>query len=454
MIPVRQILFFTGIVFSTCKPTTAQSVLPDSLFNKIFREAKGGWIAGDATYSIALPDGRTLFLMGDSFIGEVINEKEIAPGAKMIRNCALLFDKDTLTSIYNGTFENPSDFIQTSLPDSTWYWPEHGTVENDTLKIFLAKYTTNPQGTPGWNFKYIGHDIAYFLLPEIHLIGIYTLPYYDANNVMYGDRLMKDNSYTYIYGRKEEDVSGYSIPYPHVARSQYSIKNQWEFYNGENWSTDTFTTKKFNSFQVSQQYSIFQHKNKYILITQDIWLSPEIYSFISTTPVGPWENKTLIYSTPIDYDETFTYNAYAHPQFDENNHLLVSYNSNGDFRAIFDNIEIYRPKFIRVPYQLIDPEFTSSINPHSPKKIEEVFDVYPNPAVDLIYIYLDNVYEDKISLKVYNLNGTLKKEKKISGPAMAYSSAIEVGNLQAGIYILVLQSDKLFLTRKFAITNN
>lgn len=452
MIRVRNILFFTGILMSSWRPTNAQSVLPDSSFNRIFREAFGGWIAGDATYSVFLPDERTLFLMGDSFIGEVINEIEIAPGAKMIRNCALLFDKQSLQSIYSGTFENPSDFIQTSMPDSTWYWPEHGTVENDTLKVFLAEYTRNPQGTPGWNFEYIGHDIAYFSLPDIQLIKIKNLPYYHVNEVMYGDRLLNDDTYTYIYGRKEESVNGYTIPYPHVARADSQIEKQWEFYDGVKWNTDTLSTKKINSFQVSQQYSTIKHKDKYILITQDIWLSAEIYSFTSSTPVGPWNNKTLLYTTPIIYEGSFTYNAYAHPQFDENNTLLLSYNTNGDFWDIFDNIEIYRPNFIRIPYQLIDPEFSSNINSYS-ENTSAFIDIYPNPAVDQINIYLDQIFDDKITLKIFSINGILKKEKTLAGPLIAHSSTVEINDLPAGIYILAIQSSKSNLFKKFAKTN-
>ena len=450
---MRLIFVHIGIVISCCKPANAQPVLPDSSFNELFREPVGGWIAGDATYSIALPDGRTLFLMGDSFIGEVINGREIAPGAKMIRNCALLFDNQSLQSIYNGTFENPSDFIQTSMPDSTWYWPEHGTVENDTLKILLAKYTTNPLGTPGWNFEYVGHDIAYFSLPDIHLVKITKLPYYEVNKVMYGTRLMKDSAYTYVYGRKEEFISEYAIPYPHVARTLHEIEKQWEFYNGEKWNTDTSSTEKINSFQVSQQYSIFKHKDKYVLITQDIWLSPEIYSFTASTPVGPWKNKTLLYSTPIVHKGSFTYNTYAHPQFNKNNHLLLSYNSNGNFSDIFDNVEIYRPNFVRIPYHLIDSDFTTNLNTSLVEKDRVLIDIYPNPAVDQININLGQIYYDNVTLKILSLNGTPEKEKTISRPLNAHTTSIEIDDLPSGIYILVLLTNELCLTKRFAKTN-
>jgi len=35
-----------------------------------FNNVEGGWCAADATISLPLPDGKTLWLFGDTFIGE------------------------------------------------------------------------------------------------------------------------------------------------------------------------------------------------------------------------------------------------------------------------------------------------------------------------------------------------------------------------------------------------
>ena len=43
----------------------------DSVIAKVIIPDKDGITAGDGMYSIALPDGSSLFLMGDSFVGEV-----------------------------------------------------------------------------------------------------------------------------------------------------------------------------------------------------------------------------------------------------------------------------------------------------------------------------------------------------------------------------------------------
>ncbi len=395
------------LIFSTVISISsfAQEVYPDENYNQLIRDTEGGWIAADATYSIALPDGRTLWLFGDTFIGAVNADNSIVEGAQMVRNCGVVQDGDSWTSLYNGTFENPEDLFQ-SAEDTTWYWPDHGIVENDTLLIYMAKYYTDPEGPPGWNFVFAGVDIARLRYPELEVIDVVNLEYTNLNHVKYGDMLFVDGDYTYVYGRKEEDVSGYIIPFPHVAR--YPAGNwtsNWEFYDGTGWSTNPEDSQQINDYQVSQQYGVFKYFDKYVLISQDIWLSTEIYSITSDTPYGPWENQTVLYDTPILFDGTFTYNAWPHVQHMQDHELLISYNSNGDFWEIFDNVEIYRPRFIRVPMEMIDPYFENiDVEKHSQTNSLNV-SVYPNPSQGNPVIDVKSTSEADINIRVCTMNG-------------------------------------------------
>ena len=440
------ILALVQILFWYC--IQAQSIVSDTTFNNLLRNCNNGWIAGDATYSIALPDGKTMWLFGDTFIGTVEADNSISPGAKMIRNSAVLMNKDSLQTLYTGSLDNPGDFIPTNYPDSIWYWPEHGMVENDTLKIFLAKYKKNPAISSSWNFVHTGQYIANFSYPEIQLLNIIPLSYAD-NNVLYGVRILYDSNYTYVYGRKEEDISGFNIPYPHVARFTQNSNEKWSFFDGSSWSQEPEQSAAINSFQVSQQYGVIKHNEIYILITQDIWLSPEIYSFTSSSPTGPWENKTLIYTTPIFWNNTFTYNAYPHPQFDTNNQLLISYNTNGDFWEIFKNVETYRPRFIRVPYEIIEYGFTNNVASSNKDITNGELNIYPNPAHHKITLQFDTKKECKAVFTIYNTSGQPKKQITIHNTTSDNNSrAIDISVLPAGIYEGVLTSKSGIATKR------
>lgn len=417
--------------------TATWAIETDSVFHKQFRQEIGGWIAADATYSIFLPDGRTLWLFGDTFIGEVDENNAIIPGSKFIRNSAVIQDGDLLETLFTGSRSNPSDFILTQHPDSTWYWPDHGVVDDDTLRIFLAKFRTNPDAPSGFNFEHAGNDIANFTWPEIEFVSVVPVNSHPKNSVFYGDRVLEDSGYLYIYGRKYDNPE-LNIPYPHVARTEKGslMDQQWEYYDGQGWSTDPQDTKRINDFQVSQQYSVSKYRGKFILLTQNIWLSPHIYTFTSDSPVGPWDSKRLIYTTPESEQDMFTYNAYAHPQFDQDAELLVSYNTNGDFWSIFKNVELYRPRFIRVPYMNMDYDFwPNGTEPEDAGKILSPV-IFPNPVKDFAFLTMELVAPGLVTIELLDMSGRVLQ----SIPPREYSQGIQSHELDldllpAGIYL-------------------
>jgi Secretion system C-terminal sorting domain len=382
-------------------------VLPDTIFNKAFRSEIGGWIASDATFSIELTEDSTLWLFGDTFIGTVNPDSSIADGAAMIRNCAVLQAGDSFQSLFTGTFENPDSFVPSIKSDSAWLWPEHGLIENDTLKIFFSEFVFD-EGPAGFSFLYNKLILANFSWPEIELINEITIPYYDTNGVMYGDRVIEDDGYNYIFGRKESDTV-YHIPYPHVARVPVgNILAPWQFFDGISWSDDPTATAFVKNHPVSQQYCVFKHLDKFILLTQEIWFGKKIYSFVADQIEGPYSNKSVLYETPILYAGTFTYNAYAHPQFIQNNQLLVSYNSNGDFWEIFNNVETYRPNFINVPMHLIDNSFVSGIDQidfEANGMHTQLFPNYPNPAKESTTLDFKTTAKKEIILRIFDIDG-------------------------------------------------
>ena len=374
----------------------AQVVTRDSLFNALIRGDNGGWIAGDGTFSIPLPNGNTFWLFGDSFIGTVHPDSSIY-GAKMIRNCAIYQQGDLMQAIYRGGMTDTLSFIPTEFPDSIWFWPEQGIVENDTLKLLMAEYIIN-DGPPGWNYEFRNTYLVYLSYPGFEILEKKLLPYYASNGVMYGTQLMVDGDYTYIYGRKNEP--GF-ITNAHLARvSKGNLIGLWEFYDGDGWSADPASSLLITSQIVSQQYAVFKHQQKFVLLTQETLLGPKIYTMTANLPEGPWDNLTEIYSTPIYSDSMWTYNALAHPQFNDQNALLVSYNTNGAFDSVLHNVEFYRPTFIRVPFVMIDTSFAIGINDQPPPGDYSnliLFQNNPNPVSQQTTIAFDLTHLHNLS---------------------------------------------------------
>lgn len=207
------------------------------------------------------------------------------------------------------------------------------------------------QGDTGmWGFRWTGTWLAIYSLPGITEEKIIPIPCSMENQVHYGNAILEEKDYTYVYGAKESK--------PHVARFKTGdAEGPWEFYTGTVWSSSPTESVPMPDLKVSEQFSIIKIKNKYILITQTgVSLSPEIYSFVSDKPYGSWSRKTLLYTTPLPEGNKnlFTYNAMAHPQFIKDGKLLISYNTNSFvLEDHFRDADIYRPRFIWVPLKLI-----------------------------------------------------------------------------------------------------
>jgi len=366
----------------------------------------------------------------------------------MIRNCAIWQQGDSLQAIFNGTFNDPLDFISTPTPDSSWFWPEHGIVENDTLKIFMSEFIHNA-GPPGWNFEFHDTYLVYLTYPGFELLGMEVLPYYALNEVMYGNQLLVDGNYTYIYGRRNGPNN---VANAHIARAASGyLKGPWEFFDGTSWTADASASAWMIFQAVSQQYATLRHQNKYILLTQQIWLGAKIYTMTANSPEGPWDNLTEIYSTPHPFPDMFTYNAWAHPQFNEEDKLLVSYNSNGDFWSIFSNVELYRPTFIRVPFALIDSSFIVGINLQQiPGNQDDLVlhQNYPNPVSDQTTVALNLNERTFINLDLYNLQG-IKLATFINRELSPgyHQIRIDLTSFDAGIYLYKVGNQMHKLTK-------
>lgn len=331
----------------------------DTVFASTLIPDKGSVTGGDGTYSIALPDGRSIFLMGDSYIGPVVN------GARsmqdhMFRNTYILYDKGEVSAIYGANGSNSSGAVPPGVTNehNKWYWPGHGFVADDQLYIFQTLMYQGGEGM--WGFRYEKTDILRYQLPGLELIDTSDIPASPPENVHYGMASLNDGPYIYVYAQRDVENGLNTVSDAMVARTTIGeLYHKWEYFNGSGWGTNTSEAVKMeglSSVAISSQFNVFKLGDKYVLLTQEKqFLSGAIYTFIADRPEGPWYNKQLIYTTEgIEKNNVFTYNAMAHPQFAKNGKLLVSYNVNIEsFEEQHKDVSTYRPRFFWVETEKI-----------------------------------------------------------------------------------------------------
>lgn len=109
---------------------------------------KDGWLGGDAAYSVALPDGRRLWLFGDTFIGE--------EGALTRTGATLIGNSVALSGCREGQWSvgyywrrgqaGPAPVFvppdATATTHEVRYWPLDGFVHDGALYVFLSRVRT------------------------------------------------------------------------------------------------------------------------------------------------------------------------------------------------------------------------------------------------------------------------------------------------------------------------
>jgi hypothetical protein len=393
------------LIFSS-KVLIAQSpAYKDVVFTEYFRRTSG-WTASDATISVPLPSGKTIWLMGDSYIDNFNPADTTIPCLFQVRNSMLvqniLQPTEFITILDNtqtGVNRTP---VKYAVNDNTYFWPGHGYVKGDTAIIFWQRYA-------GGDFTHLANFVT----------KIYTPGFTDASSIKqlaqlpipaefeFGTAVLVDSAknFIYLYGFKKDWI----IFRPLIARYPIGqdVLGPWEFFNGSGWSSDANASEQIMSSTndyVSPSYSVLKLQGKYYMISQDIGfltcgLGRDIYSWESDNPEGPFTNKKLLYTVEDKYKGEYmiTYNATAHPEFIKDNELLISYNVNGactkyceDAFANRYNADLYRPKFIRVPLDYIDPVLNvpDPVFPIDPPPVTEVsgeyifsgIALYPNPS--------------------------------------------------------------------------
>ena len=326
----------------------------DPLIAKKIIQDDAGVTAGDGMYSILLPDGRSIFLMGDSYTGKVTGGAR-STSDHMFRNTYQVYDNGKVRAITTGS--DHSAAVPPDYPDERrWYWPGHGFVAGNTLYIFqLLMY----QGGEGmWGFRYQETHVLEYSLPEIKLVRDYKVPYAGTTEAVYGAAALNDGDRIYVYAQHE--VTNSWVSQVLCARAKLAeLGTKWEYYTGKGWSSDSkdaVPLEGLSTIMVSSQFNVFKLRGKYVLLTQHKMLGDgRIFTAVSDTPYGPWRNLKQIFKVPELARSTWmTYNAMAHPQFERDGEILVSFCVNTpDFAEQFTNVESYRPRFFWYPVDKI-----------------------------------------------------------------------------------------------------
>ena len=308
----------------------------------MFSRSGPGWTGGDGTLSVALPDGRTLWLFGDSFLGKVRPDGSRPTESPLIRNCLIVQNGKHLEALHGGSDRHPEAFLMADGPDH-WYWPGDGTVSGRQVAVFFHRFRQVSAKLWGWTWD--GTVIALLRREDFSLAGLIPAP--DANGVVYGAAVLEKDGWTYVFGTERRGT----LNHLHVARAPGGdLEASWQFWTGDGWGRDEMASRALLA-GVGRQFGALRLGDGVGLVTMDLRqpFSPRMVLYAAESPVGPWRGPVEVYRAPEANAEIAAYNAFVHPQFDGPGGQLISYNVNHVFdpQRLYADAALYRPRFIR-----------------------------------------------------------------------------------------------------------
>ncbi len=330
---------------------------------------KDSWWGADAAYSIPLPDGRSVWIFGDTLYGDRRVVERTEP--RMVRNSIGVSTCDDHEGwkisyiIRRGDKGQPEDFFH-AQHKNTWYWALVGFFYQYDLWVTLLSMRDSPKTTSAaLGFATCGADLAkvsglendpqrwsvtYFpLVPD----GIRAYP--SATAVV-------DGEYVYIFALLESNsrpmlltripLDGLDAP---AERLQYLSKSgTWK--SGLT-PADAMPVMKHGNTEMTVRYHPLFKKWVAILNYPKLF-SDRIVARTAPQLAGPWSEDKVIYRIPemqkghAGYDKgTFCYAAKEHPEFRKPGSILITYACNTlDVQKLTRDLNIYFPKVVRVPY--------------------------------------------------------------------------------------------------------
>jgi Domain of unknown function (DUF4185) len=363
---VRGLFLLVCLAF-LCPSTWAAS--PDSTCTPKFylqHDKPLGWLGADAAYSIPLPDGRDLWIFGDTLYGETRAVHGDAP--QMVRNsigistCEAGQWKLTYTIRKDATGQ-PQSFFTPRLPH-TWYWALDGFVAGRNVWVTLLCVRNAPsKQSQAMAFETCGSDLARITAPgpDPQQWKIDTFPlvpdgvraYPSATTVVEG----RD---AYLFAQFESGTRpllATRIPLRELGDPAKHL--EYLATNGE-WKRglvpqDAAQVMKQGSSELSIRYHPELHKWLAVMFAPGAF-SSHIVLRSAPALTGPWTEGQTIYQVPEmqpskpGYDkDTFCYAAKEHPEF-ERGDLVFTYVCNTyAVPKLATNLSIYFPQVVRMP---------------------------------------------------------------------------------------------------------
>ena len=340
-----------GLASSGGCPLPAPRTAED--WQRAFDRLEGDWAGGDQASTVALPDGRTLWLFGDTVVGTVAAHGGYRPGARMVHSSLVVSDAGCLHPVLG-----PGQTSVLPGGGDSWLWPQAAVVEGGQLLVAAARVrgTGSPAADPTrLDFTTGATELVTMAADGTGFLAVSMARLPDAHGIRWGAALLPDGATTWVYGTRTPDTPGVFGRELYLARAvsgRVSEVDGWRYFDGQAWSADPAAAQPVLGAVDGVETSVSAHRGAegaYTVVSkQDGALGDAVVAWTAPTPSGPWSTRVL--TTASSTGSTLHYLAQAHADVPlASGRLLVSVCRNSrDLAALSADALIYRPQFLEV----------------------------------------------------------------------------------------------------------
>jgi hypothetical protein len=335
----------------TAKPQAALQKMFDNYGNAGTGDR---WTGGMLDQSVVLPDGRTLWIFGNTYLGTVAKNGSRAATTPTVANSYVVQAKNkgalgaTLLGAGKTALFKPTE-------PGHFYEPATAIVEKGKLYqvLWLMANGSLPERV----------DVATVALPSLKVESITTMPYVNYIPTaqtsaqfyppIWGGSIVTDGKYDYVYGY--ENTNAGFAGFIHVSRipvGQLASASP-EYWNGTAWGPVPVTSARlFGGAQVgTRSFTVTKTAKGFRALTQG-HTQTGIYEWSSPSPTGKWLLAANVYT----FKEEATNKAAGFgpqnsaptrlPQYEtKGNQLVFAYLNDGGPDRV-SHVKKYRPVFL------------------------------------------------------------------------------------------------------------
>lgn len=310
-----------------------------------------GWQAADIGASTRLPDGRIVWLFGDT-----VRDKSFDP--LIVANSMLVSSGPCVTQLMTPTRGPVIPDVATNIVR----WPMSVVVGrsggHSVIVVLCAVIDRGNSGSLG--FTYLGSSAAVFTVkpdkpPQLQKVTAVTPVSRNSRQVNWGAAASADGRWYYVYGTQlPKNSLGRALYVARIPAVTPTKRKTYRFWDGHHWQPDVHHARPVipASGGVSQTLTVDAVNGDFVAVSKrggDV--ANFIYKWTAPHAWGPWVAQQEL-PAPAGFDTgKLKYMPLAHPEVRlSSGNLLVSVSRNTtDLKALLANPKIGRPYFVEVP---------------------------------------------------------------------------------------------------------